>query len=131
MGRQHSSKLIPIPFNPKKVGEKIAYLRKAQGLTQLQLSEKIGVSRSSIAEYERGDNRIYDEMLVRLAYTLNISIDDLLCINQEDLEKDQPSLRFMKRILKINTLTENEQKYILKTIDTFIQNAESKAIKKK
>lgn len=34
------------------VGEKLKTLRKGRGLTQLQLSEKMGISRCSISNYE-------------------------------------------------------------------------------
>lgn len=129
MGRKPKKQLIAISFNPQQVGEQIARLRKAQGLTQLQLANEIGISRSSIADYESGKNRIYDEMLVRLASALNVTTDEILLLKHEDLKNTQPSLRFMKRILKINALPDVDKKFILKAIDTLVANAEFKTTK--
>jgi transcriptional regulator with XRE-family HTH domain len=125
MGRRPGNKIVPVSFDPKRVGEQITRLRKALGLTQKELAEKIGVARSSIADYERGENRIYDEMLVRLADALNRSPNEILFFKQDNFNNNQPSLRFIKRMLKIETLPENKQKFILKTIDSLIRDAES------
>jgi transcriptional regulator with XRE-family HTH domain len=126
MGRRPSDKIIPVDFDPKKVGEQIALLRKAAGLTQLQLAEKIGVSRSSIADYERGENRIYDEMLVRLAIALDKTPNDLLFFEQNNSDNTQPRLRLMKRMLQIEQLPKDKQKIIIRMLDTLIFGAEQK-----
>ena len=38
----------------KKVGEQIAALRRANGLTQNELGERLGVSFQSVSKWERG-----------------------------------------------------------------------------
>ena len=41
-------------MNIKKVGEQIAALRKAKGITQNELGERIGVSFQAVSKWERG-----------------------------------------------------------------------------
>jgi len=41
------------------IGENIRKLRHAQGLTQPEFAEKIGVSRNSLSRYENGSRKGY------------------------------------------------------------------------
>ena len=60
------------------LGEKLKEARKQAGLSQEQLSEKLGVSRSAVAKWET-DNGIPDvDNLKVISRLLNVSIDYLL-----------------------------------------------------
>lgn len=60
------------------LGEKIKEARKQAGLSQEQLSEKLGVSRSAVAKWET-DNGIPDvDNLKVLSKLLTVSVDYLL-----------------------------------------------------
>lgn len=43
-----------LSMNAKEFGERISALRKKQGLTQLQLAEKLNVSNKTISRWETG-----------------------------------------------------------------------------
>lgn len=60
------------------VGENIRKLRKAQGLTQAELGEKVGASQKVIADYEAGGSRPPVERIPALARVLGVSADELL-----------------------------------------------------
>ena len=98
MGRQPKHKLIPINPDQEKIGKQLAIIRKTRGLTQDQLAIKIGITRSVIADYERGKCRIYDMMLIRLADVLEVTPNELLCYTKTIPDGITPSLRLMKRI---------------------------------
>lgn len=53
-------------------GEKIRELRKAQGLTQEELAQKIGIKRGTLAQYETGKRSPKRETLERFAKALNV-----------------------------------------------------------
>lgn len=53
-------------------------LRKQAGLTQEQLSEKIGVSRQAIANWEKGDSIPDITNCIALADLYEVSVDDLV-----------------------------------------------------
>jgi transcriptional regulator with XRE-family HTH domain len=109
-----------IPVNQLAIGERLAKLRKIAGLTQKELAEKIGVTRTVITDYECGRVRIYDEMLARLANVLHTSADAILGIGTSKA-KDAPSLRISKRINDLEKLPEQKKKAILKTLDDLIK----------
>ena len=67
---------------------KIKELRRAAGLTQEELGEKVGASPVSISFYERGVQSPDVEMLKKLADALCTSVDALVDHNQsEDTEE--------------------------------------------
>jgi len=105
------------------MGQKITRHRKALGMTQLSLAEKLDINRTMITEYESGRVRIYDEMLAKLAGALNTTVDDLLCLDAGPTGNLTVDLKIMKRLKKIESLPPFEQKTLLKTIDTYIKGA--------
>ena len=60
------------------LGKKIFELRKAKGLSQEQLGEKINVTRQTISNWELGETSPNPEQLKLISKVLNISIDQLL-----------------------------------------------------
>lgn len=61
-----------------KLGEKILELRKKNGFSQEQLGEKINVTRQTISNWELGETSPNPEQLKLLSISLNVSIDELL-----------------------------------------------------
>lgn len=77
-----------------KTGEKIAFLRKKEGLTQEQMAEILGVSRQSVSRWEIDMAFPETEKLIKLSKLLNCSIDYLLNDGEHDFfeEKAMPSV---------------------------------------
>lgn len=63
----------------KKIGERIAALRKAAGETQEETAAATGVSRSSIANIETGQQDIGLQAAIALADHFKVPMDYLLC----------------------------------------------------
>ena len=57
-------------------GEKIRNARKAQGFTQRQLAEKIGVSNTSISNWEKGFSRPDADLIQKLCRVLRLQPND-------------------------------------------------------
>ena len=62
------------------LGSRIRQARDRAGLTQEQLAERIGVSRTAIARYESGEIEPKLHNLAAIAVALNVSCDELLGI---------------------------------------------------
>ena len=60
------------------LGAQIAELRKAQGITQIQMAEALGVSQQTINSYEVARRRVPVSALPVLARQLKVSADELL-----------------------------------------------------
>ena len=60
------------------MGERIAQLRRRQGLSQAKLACALGLSTSTIAMYEQGRREPSVSVLIALADALGVTIDYLL-----------------------------------------------------
>lgn len=100
-----------------KIGEYIAAKRKALGLTQKQLAEKLNMSDKSVSKWERGiclpDVIVYLE----LCKILGISINEFLA--GEDIIEENIEQKSEENILKITKDNKTKQK-ILKKIITLL-----------
>jgi transcriptional regulator with XRE-family HTH domain len=65
------------------ISERLIGIRRAAGLKQTQLANKIGVRRDSYNKYERAGVNPSLEVLTRIAYELNTSTDYLLGITDD------------------------------------------------
>lgn len=61
----------------KYIGKQIKFYREKQGLSQIDLAEKLGIDRVSVTRYESGARRVNQDMLFKLSDILHISIDEL------------------------------------------------------
>ncbi len=63
------------------IGKRIRKAREAVGVTQEELAERIGVSRSAVARWELGEIEPKLRNLIALATELDVSTDELLGIS--------------------------------------------------
>ena len=64
-------------MNIIELGKLLKLARQQKGLTQEQLSETLSVTTSAISKWENGKNLPDSDMLLKLALTLGLSIEDL------------------------------------------------------
>jgi transcriptional regulator with XRE-family HTH domain len=58
--------------------EKLKALRRARNLTQDELGKILGVDRSTVSQWERGENKPRVDVLIKLASVFKCSVDALL-----------------------------------------------------
>ena len=73
-------------MNIKKVGEQIATLRKAKGITQNELGERIGVSFQAVSKWERGETLPDITLLPDLAKIFETTTDYILLGSEKVIE---------------------------------------------
>ena len=85
------------------LGEKILKLRKQKGLSQEELGDKIKVTRQTISNWELNETSPNPEQLKSLSKELNVSIDELLDndINNLLVEKVSNTEKLSKTVLKL------------------------------
>ena len=85
------------------LGNKIFELRKKKGLSQEQLGEKVDVTRQTISNWELGETTPNPEQLKLLSNVLNVSIDELLDnnVNNVLVEKVSNTEKLAGMIIKI------------------------------
>ena len=110
--------------------ENLKKLRKINKLSQLDLAEKLGVTRQSISYYENGNVEPSINFIIQLSSPFNCSIDSLLF---EKHDTDLLNVEVLSNIKKANylinlnldivdsnkiiNLLENKKKHLYKTID--------------
>ena len=65
-------------------GNRLKQLRKQAGLTQAQLAQQLGVTKSLISFYELQERIPSPEILIKLSKTFHVSADYLLGINASE-----------------------------------------------
>jgi len=119
----------PVPHGRESVGQRLARLRKERGFTQKELAAKTGLIQALISDYERDKLRLNAEMILRFATALEITTDELLQpVGPKPARK--PSRRVLRRLEQIEALPSPQQSVLLKTIDTFLENAAFRAARR-
>lgn len=124
MPRKSRLKLPPLDLGGETIGERIARLRKAHGLTQTELAHRIGIVQGLVSDYELGNLRLSAEMAVRFAQALKVGTDELLGVKSSRRTNGVLSLKLTRRLQRIEALSPARQKLLLQTIDTFLRDAE-------
>ena len=75
---------MEIAMEIKEVGQRIAKLRKENGWSQMELSEKLNVSDKTVSKWENGGMPGID-LFPKMAKLFNVSIDYLMTGNEEDV----------------------------------------------
>lgn len=70
----------------ERIGKRIAELRKAKGLTQMQLAEKTGFSQSNIGRIETGRYSVGLDVLAKIAEALGAKVEIKEELRREDEE---------------------------------------------
>ena len=92
------------------VAANLAELRRARGLTQAELAEKINYSDKSVSKWERGDGLPDLKVLTQLAALYGVSLDTFVTenaaqeIEQVQKPKSKLSLRILTELLAVSII---------------------------
>lgn len=64
----------------KKIGNKIAELRRENNLSQKSFGGKLGVSQDTVSLWEKGKSLPATEYVIEIAQLFQLSTDELLCL---------------------------------------------------
>lgn len=103
------------------LGQRVAHLRKASNLTQVQLSKLLGISQQHMGSFENGIRKIPASMLPKLAEIFAVPVDELLGI-ENTAAKRGPIPKLQQQIEKISALPKTKQRFVMEMLDTVINN---------
>lgn len=106
-----------------KIGQRIRKYRKANNLSQEQLSEKIDISTTHLSHIETGNTKLSLSVFVAIANTLSVQTDELLhdTVYNKDTVKNE--------IIDILDSCSIQEIYILKDILNSTKTALNKYLK--
>ena len=104
-------------------GSKLAQLRKNQNLTQAELAEKLGYSRSMIAYVESSAKNPTLDTVQRVADFFAVSPETLLSEEKSKAVKPGPDSRLQQQVNRLKNLSVGKQKLAAELLEAFLKNA--------
>ena len=72
-----------------KISDRLRLVRKQQGLSQVEIAEKLGITTRTYQNYEQGVTKLPAEELYKLVLLFGISADDFFGIEHKDIPVQQ------------------------------------------
>ena len=80
----------------------LRYLRQREGLSQAELADRLGITKSAVSMYENGNRMPSYEMEERIADYFNVGIDFLRGNSSNDDDLDPQTREIAKRVSRLN-----------------------------
>ncbi|MBM3790270.1 MAG: helix-turn-helix transcriptional regulator [Acidobacteria bacterium] len=113
----------------RRFGERLQTIRKARGLTQVQLAEAAGTTQRAISYYETEAGFPPAPAVIDLAKALGVTTDELLGVRPPKVERfndDSEARRMWKRFQMVSALPERDQKAIIRLVNSLVANSAEK-----
>jgi len=107
----------------QKLGERIAALRNARGLTQVQLADALGYSQQQVLSFEKGRRRVPVSALPELSRVLGVSVEELLGAESQPAKRG-PTPKLQQQLEQLSQLPRSQQRFVSQMLDTVLQQAE-------
>lgn|GEM_PF-186940 len=104
------------------LGARMAQLRKAQGITQVQMAEWLGVSQQTVNAYEVGRRRIQVSALPTVAKLLGVALEELIGEPPQP-GKRGPAPKLQRQMERIQELPKPKQRFVMEMLDTVLAQA--------
>lgn len=102
-------------------GDNMMLLRKQKKLSQAALGKLIGTSGDVIGRYERSDIKPSIDVVIKIADTLEVSIDYLIGRSNIELDKE-----VTERLQRISALTNEDKSFLNNMIDMALRDFKTK-----
>lgn len=103
------------------LGQQMTALRKKKGLSQSDIGKAVGTSGDIIGRYERDEVKPSIEVAVRIADTLEVSLDYLVGKTSQEFDKAT-----LKRIEDVSKLPDDVKAQIFQVMDALIRDYKAK-----
>lgn len=99
-------------------GKRLIALRKARGITQVELAKALGATQRTISYYENEGGLPTVLLLGNLARVLGVTTDELLGLKPTKLQDSPQKRRLWKRLQRIESLPERDQRAVIRLINS-------------
>lgn len=103
-----------------KQGARLAALRRAAGLTQVELAQLVGESQQNIAFWEQSEKPPRSDVLPKLAKVLGIKIEQILEGDLPQTRRAGPVGKVQKIFEEVSTLPRKQQERIVETVSALV-----------
>ena len=105
----------------RRIARRLAQMRKAHGISQAELCEKLGLTQSMMSRYENGERRIPSELLADFAAAIGVSADELLGLKtskKNSQEMDEETKKLWKKFQQFSKLPEHDRRAVTRLINS-------------
>lgn len=122
-------RIASTPDGAAVIGQRLAELRKAKGLTQVDIASALGIAQGLVSKYERGDRLLHGELIIEFARLLGVSADDILGIDSRRAKPTAPTIdkTLARRLAQLQALPRRDRDALLRTLDAFLAKSSSHA----
>lgn len=89
-------------------GKKLKALRRIKRMTQEELAAEMGISKTSVVNYESGARKIPLELIIKFAEFFNASLDELIGLNITNRDKEHIIFSNNPRMIELTNRWYNE-----------------------
>lgn len=107
-------------------GSRLLAARKAKGLTQAELAERIGTSQRMIAYYETQGGTPNATLLLKLGEVLSIDPNELLGVTPQKTTEAPEDLRLWRKLRRVETLPSHQRDAVVRMIDALVDEPKKK-----
>lgn len=108
-------------------GARLADLRRAAGLTQVELAKLLGETQQNITFWEHSDKPPRSEILPKLAKVLGVSVEQLLGISPLADRRPGPVGKTQKAFEEVARLPRSQQDKIVEIVEALVDQFRRKA----
>jgi transcriptional regulator with XRE-family HTH domain len=101
-------------------GKRLIALRKARGITQVELAKTLGTTQRTISYYENEGGLPTVLLLGGLAGALGVTTDELLGLKPTKVQDSLKKRRLWKRLQRIESLPERDQRAVIRLINSLV-----------
>lgn len=103
-------------------GQRLFAARNAAGLSQAEVAEKLGLTQTAYAFWERHPVALRPDQVEKLALILGVSVEQLFGSNNRGRIHSGPVGRARRAFEQVSKLPRSQQQYILKVVEAFVES---------
>jgi transcriptional regulator with XRE-family HTH domain len=110
----------PSSKQPSEQGARLAALRQAAALSQLQLAQAIGIPQRTLSFYEREADHVPSSLLPALAKALGVSVEVILGTASPAKAKRGPKSKLERQFEAVSNLPPSKQQFVIQLLDQLL-----------
>ena len=109
--------------SPTESGKRLAALRKAAGLTQIQLAAMVDIPQRTLSFYETDSESIPSALIPLLADALGVTVEEILGLSNKKTAKRGPKSKLERQFDGVRKLPKREQEFVSKFLENVLSNS--------